>query len=78
MKNIHICVLNSHFLLSNKLQKDVALDSLGKTAEPNACIHISVKIARKDVIVAKTSVMFLRDVLLTQQVNNKSNACLNR
>lgn len=68
----------SIFLLSNKLLKDAALGSLGKTAEPNACIHISVKIAGNDVTVAKTSVMFLRDVLLTQQVNNKSNVCLNR
>lgn len=78
MKNIHLCFLNSHFLPSNMLQKNAPLDSLGETAGPNACIHISVKIAGNDVIVAKTSVMFLRDVLLTQQVNNKSNVCFNR
>lgn len=55
-------------LVQLQLQKDAALDTLGKTAAPNACIHILGEIAGNDVIVTKTCVMFLRDVLRTQQI----------
>lgn len=79
LENIDLFFLNSYFFNApNKLQKDAALDTLGKTAAPNACIHTLGKIAGNDVIVTKTCVMFLRDVLRTQQVNNKSSACFNR
>lgn len=54
-------------LVPQRLRKNVTPDSLEKTVVQNVLIHILGKTVRNDVIVTRTCVTFLPDVLLSQQ-----------